>query len=277
MSAVTVGVAPPAAEQFSLAQRAVWASLPMSLTPAAGNARLVAVDGRRPGWLEAVADLVRSGIAGVLVVHPTVVPAAPEVRAVAASAIDAHVPVVVQTAWASHPTVARFGRPVAQRVADPALIDSVAVTTDDDPRSSADVLLDQLALLRAVSRAPNVVRFAAEDLHGYTMVGGQGPTTVALSAVRSATARPGARLALYGTSSESHLSVPTDPTAAPATAWFLGPAGKSVQPSWYESASRACWLRLYHAVTGTATVSDLALLACDFDLVAAAFTDPPQR
>jgi hypothetical protein len=66
MSAATAG---PADKQFLAEQRAVWSSLPISLA-ATGSTPLVAIDGRRSGWLEVAIETVQSGVGGVLVVRP---------------------------------------------------------------------------------------------------------------------------------------------------------------------------------------------------------------
>jgi len=131
------------------------------------------------------------------------------------------------------------------------------------------VLLDQLSLLRAVIRPLELARFAAQHEHGYTLDGAIGASTVAMSAVQSATPPQAVRLAAYGATAEAHLIVPPGSTAAPATAWFVDLAGAAMQPTWYEAAARASWRRLHHAAAERPgkLLPDLHHLADDADLL----------
>jgi hypothetical protein len=253
--------------RFSRELQAVWSSLPVSLAAIRDGVDLVAVDGRHREWMQAVAEAVRPGVGGVLVARPVSGPAAADVRAVAGSAAERGIPVVVESAWASHPALVPFASAAAQRLDDIALVDSVADIAADDPRGSADVLLDHFALLRAVSCPLHHIRFATYDAAGYT-VGGARDTgaVITLSSVRSAGAKPSVRLAMYGVAVQAQLVVPTDCIAAPAKAWFTDAHGRLAQPSWYESASRASWRRLLLAVAAHDTTNDLADHAADIEL-----------
>jgi hypothetical protein len=200
------------------------------------------------------------------------VASAADVRAVADSAAERGIPVVVESAWASHPALAPFAAAAAQRLAGIVLIDSVAVVEAEDSRAPADVLLDQLALLRAVSCSVRRIRFATGDASGYTVGAVRQDTgaVITLSSVRSAGPAPSARLAMYGAAVEAHLIVPTSRTAAPAEAWFVDAAGRLALPSWFESAARASWRRLLLAVSAHDTTHDLGDLAADIELSASA-------
>lgn len=266
-----VTIAGPADDDFTRSQHAVWASLPVSLTQAPAKARLAAVDGRSANWLETLEDAIRPGIAGVLVVRPAAGPSAPDIRAAAAAAAGTGTIVAVQATWAAHPAVAPFARAVAEQLSDIALIDSLVQLDGTGHRRWADVLLDQLTLLRAVIGPLELARFAAEHRHGYTVDGAIGARVVAMSAVRSATAPQAARLDAYGATAEAHLIVPSGSTATPATAWLVDSAGAVIQPTWYETASRASWRRLHLAAAERPgePLPDLADLAGDTELVAA--------
>ena len=139
----------------------------------------------------------------------------------------------------------------------------------DDPRSPASILLDQLALLRAVLGAVDDVAFIASGARGHTLNAHRGTTAVALAAIRSSGAAARARLTLYSGSGEAHVEVPADGTAAPARASIVDDRGESVLPSWYESASRASWRRIHDSVTKQQALSDLDSLADDLGLIAA--------
>ncbi len=266
-----VTIAQPAGADFIRSQRAVWASLPLSLTAGPDEAPMIAVDGQSAAWLKTLAGVIRPGVAGVLLVRPAAGPPARDIRAVAEAAASAGTAVVVETAWASNPAVAQLARAIAGRLPDITLIDSVAQVPDDHRGPWADVLLDQVILLRAVTGPLDAVRFAVQDVHGYTVDGVQGASTVAMAAVRSPVSAPIARLAAYGVTAEAHLLVPAGSTAAPAAACIVDRAGAAVQPTWYETTSRTSWRRLIRAVSETSaeSVLDLPDLADDTELVAA--------
>jgi hypothetical protein len=266
-----VTIAGPGGGDFARSQHAVWASLPVSLTQAPAKARLAAVDGRSADWLETLENAIRPGIAGVLVVRPAAGPSAPDIRAVAAAAAGMGTIIAVQATWAAHPAVAPFARAVAERLSDITLIDSLVQLDGTGHRQWADVLLDHLTLLRAVTGPLELARFAAEHRHGYTVDGAIGAKAVAMSAVRSATPPQAARLAAYGATAEAHLIVPSGSIATPATAWLVDSVGAVMQPTWYETASRASWRRLHRAAAERPgePLPDLADLADDADLVAA--------
>ena len=207
----------------------------------------------------------------MLLVRPVAGSPGRDIRAVAEAAARAGTTVVVETAWASNPAVAQLANAFAGWLPDIKLIDSLAQVPDDHPSPWADVLLDQVILLRAVTGRLDNVRFAGQDTHGYTVDGVRGASLVAMAAVRSTVSAPTARLAAYSATAETHLLVPAGNTAAPATACIVGPAGATVQPTWYETASRASWRRLIRAVSENPgkTVPDLPDLAEDTELVAA--------
>lgn len=269
-SPATVGIARPAREDFARAQRVVWASLPMSLTEDPGKARLLAVDGRLPGWLDTLAAAIRSGIAGALVARPVTGPSAHDIRAVADAATDAGTTVIVQTAWAANPAVQQLAGTAAEKVPAVRLIDSLVQVPGDPARQWADVLLDHLTLLRAMSGPLDAVHFAVHGANGYTVNGSTQTAAVALSAVRATPRQPAARMSAYGATAEAHLVVPAGDTAAPATAWIVDQAAETVQPTQYESASRASWRRLCRAAAEHAgePAPDLFGMADDSEFVA---------
>jgi len=140
-SPASVTIAGPASDDFTQAQHAAWASLPVSLTQAPASAGLVAVDGRSDGWLEALEDAIRPGPAGVLVVRPAAGPSAPDIRAVAAAAAGTGTIIAAQATWAAHPAVAPFARAVAERLSDITLIDSLVQLDGTGHDGWADVRL----------------------------------------------------------------------------------------------------------------------------------------
>ncbi len=192
------------------------------------GAPMIAVDGQSSAWLETLAGVIRPGVAGVLLVRPAAGPPARDIRAVAEAAASVGTAVVVETAWASNPAVAQLARAMAGRLPDITLIDSVAQVPGDHRGAWADTVLDQVILLRAVTGPLDAVRFAAQDVHGYTVDGVRGPSTVAIAAVRSAVSTPIARLAAYGATAEAHLLVPGEARPHPLRrASWIGGAPRS--------------------------------------------------
>jgi hypothetical protein len=271
MTPASVTIAGPASDGFTRSQRAAWASLPASLSQAQARTRLAVVDGQLAGWHNALGNAIRLGMDGVLVVHPAAGPSAPDLRAVATAAADAETVVAVQSTWAANPAVAPFARAAANQLSDVTLIDSVVQLDGTGHRRWADVLLDQLTLLRAVAGPLELARFTAQREHGYTLGGSTAGSIVAMSAVRSATPFQTARLSAYGATAEAHLIVPDSSAAKPATAWFVDSASAVMQPTWYEAASRASWRRLHATASGHPgeTLPDLTELADDIGQLAA--------
>jgi hypothetical protein len=270
---MTVAAAAGTDERFLAAQRAAWASLPMSLTPVAGTgAELVVVDGAADGWLGRLEECVQSATGGVLLSRPRPGPPGHEVRRAAHAARDAGVAIVVDRGWAAHPAVTALAE--SGPVEHPALLDSVVTVPVDDGRPAALLLLEQLALVRAVLGPVATVEFGTADRRGYSVSGRRGGCVVALAAVRSAGAAR-ARLTAYAAGGEVHIEVADAGTAAPATAWRVDGRGQAEQPTRYESGVRASWLRLVTAVRGKSVTGDLAALADDLDLVATVATLEP--
>jgi hypothetical protein len=195
---------------------------------------------------------------------------------VADAAADAGTTVIVQTAWASNPAVQQLAGAAAEKVPAIRLIDSLVQAPGDPSGRWAEVLLDHLTLLRTMSGPLDAVHFAmvganGYSVNGYTVNGGTQATAVTMSAVRSTPRQPTARMAAYGATAEAHLVVPTGDTAAPAAAWIVDQAAETVQPTRYESASRASWRRLCLAAAEHAgePAPDLLDLADDAEFVAA--------
>jgi hypothetical protein len=270
---MTVTAAGGTDEQFVAAQRAAWASLPMSLTAVAGEgAELVVVDGAADGWLGRLEGRLRSGVAGVLLARPRPGPPGPEVRRVQQAARDGDVAVVVDRGWAAHPTVGALAE--SGRVGQAVLLDCVVTVPVDDRRPSPVLLLEQLAMVRAVLGPVATVEFGVGDRSGYSVDGRRGGCIVALSAVRSV-GPAHARLTAYASDGEVHVELYDDGTAAPATAWRVDGRGQAGEPTRYESGVRASWLRLVSAVRQDSVTSDLGALADDLDLLATAGTLEP--
>lgn len=273
-SPATVSIARPASEDFARSQRAVWASMPQSLTEDSGKAQMLAIDGRLPGWLDTLAGAMRTGIAGALVVCPVAGPSAHDIRAVADTAAEAGTTVIVQTAWASNPAVAQLARAAAEMVPSVVLVDSLIQMPCESSSRCADVLLGHLALLRATTGPLDVAHFATHNKDGYTVNGGRQSAAVVMSAVRAAPGQPAVRLAAYSATAEAHLVVPAAGTATPAAAWIVHRDGATVQPTRYESASRASWRQLCEAAAerSGAASPDLLDLADDIEFAAAITT-----
>jgi hypothetical protein len=265
MPASTVGVLTSADAHFIDRQRAVWASLPLSLVEHAEQPELVAIDGAASSWPSDLLGAVEAGASGVVVVEPTVDVAAEEVRHAAERASFA-VPIVVHREWAGHPAVANLVASTASVPQVASLVD--CVVTLPEVAAWPSVLGAQLALLRALGVPMISLEFAACGTHGYTLHGRHAAGVLALAAWPSAGPAPFVRTTLYGADAEMHLDVWATADATPAQAWLVDATGSTMQPAWYESAARATWRRLRTAAQTAERPADLATLADDLDTVA---------
>lgn len=264
MPATNVGVVGGTDVQFLARQRAVWASLPLSLAESAAQPALVAIDGAATSWPSDLGRAVTAGARGILVVEPTADVAADEVRRATESA-PSDVAIIVHREWASHPAVTDLVSSTAGIPEVVALADSIVSLPD--VVSWPTVLAAQLALLRVLGVPVTSVDFTVCE-RGYTVHGQHAAGVVAMAAWPTAVPAPFVRTVLYGADGEVHLDVSSNADAAPARAWLIDTDRATMRPTWYESAARADWRRLSHAVETGDRPDDLAALADDLDTVA---------
>ncbi|MFC4015077.1 hypothetical protein ACFOY2_48235 [Nonomuraea purpurea] len=187
------------------------------------------------------------------------------VRELAERAHAAGIPVVVAGPWALDPAVTAVAGTLD--VEGASLIEVTA--TVPPGRTSADVLLDQLALLRTAIAPARAVEVTQADGHGHLARAQVGDVPVHLSAAVSGLGTRRARLDVLGPAVQWRLTFADPATAAPATVVRTDAEGEHLFPTVYESAYRAAWRHLHAAVTGGAVppyslhdlADDLALLA----------------
>ncbi|WP_433519237.1 hypothetical protein ACQP2T_29160 [Nonomuraea sp. CA-143628] len=191
---------------------------------------------------------------------------AERVRELAEHAHAIGVPVVVAGPWALDPGVTAVAG--ALNTEGASLIEVTA--TVPAGRSPADVLLDQLALLRTALAPARAVEVIQADAHGHLARAQVGEVPVHLAATVSGLGTRRARLDVLGPSVQWRLSFADPATAGPATVVRTDADGEHLFPTVYESAYRAAWRHLHAAVThGAVPPYSLRDLADDLALLAA--------
>ncbi|MEU4227811.1 hypothetical protein AB0F17_26280 [Nonomuraea sp. NPDC026600] len=189
-----------------------------------------------------------------------------QVHDLADRAAAAGVPVVVAATWALNPAITAAADTLRQDLAQAALIELTATVPPGRP--PADILLDQLALLRtALGPATDVELLQADD-HGHTAHARLGHVPVHLAAAISPRGTARARLSLLGPAVQWRVSFPDPATARPADVVRADAHGERRLPTLYENAVRASWRALHAAVTdGAAPPYCLRDLADDLHLL----------
>ncbi|MCH6471992.1 hypothetical protein [Sinomonas terrae] len=243
----------------------VVASLPVSLHPSDGeDSALVAIAGS-PGWTEAALASIASGARGLMVIHPC----AADVAALKDRASTLGVPVVVDTEWAHNPAVAAAAPHFAAHDDEDSLLEArvnAPVGADLD-----QVLLAQLALIRAAVGPVMSLTYARRNRHGYDALAALASGARASLAAILTNAIPGsATLRMIKPETAVTLTLPGAGTAAPGKVTVSGPEGATLLPTQWETAHRAAWRRLHGLADAGRACEDLEAFADDAALVASA-------
>ncbi|MFD1538807.1 hypothetical protein [Nonomuraea guangzhouensis] len=256
------------------ALHAALASLPKDFRPVATGGAVVAV-----ADLDALATALTDRPRGILLTDVTtgaptgdadrrhdLTAAAHRVHDLADRAAAAGIPVVVAATWALNPAIPAAAGTLRQDLAQTALIELTA--TLPPGREAADILLEQLALLRtALGPATNVELHQADD-HGHTAHAQLGHVPVHLAAAISPWGTARARLSLLGPAVQWRVSFPDPATARPADVVRTDAHGEHRLPTRFENPVRASWRALHAAVTaGAAPPYGLHDLADDLRLL----------
>lgn len=250
-------------------QQAVWGSLPATLVPAGDRPELLAVDGRGD-WLPRLrAAAEQQGVRGIVLVAPSADVDPGAVRQIDDAFAQGRLAVVTARAWPGHPALEQLA--ARARPSDPVtLIDSVAVAGQANSRTGADLLLEQVALVRVVHGPVDRITWASVEPGRHRCAARAGDAVVALAGVSTGAGPSGVRLAAYRASGETHVRVPDGDTAEPPEIAIIGQAGELRLPTWYEAPARSAWRRLAETVAAHQLSRDLVDLANDVDVVAAA-------
>lgn len=243
----------------------VVASLPVSLHPAdGGTPALVAIAGTR-GWTEKALESLSSGARGLMVIGPSIA----DVTALRDRAEASSVPVVLDTEWAHNPAVDAAAPHFAAHHDENSLLEArvnAAAGADLD-----QVLLAQLALIRAAVEPVVSLTYARRNRHGYDALAHLASGAQAsLTAVLTDALPTSAALRLIKPQHAVALALPGPATAAPGRVTVSGPEGATLLPTKWETAHRAAWRRLHALAQAGQASGDLGNFAADAALVAGA-------
>jgi hypothetical protein len=242
--------------------RVVLASVPNRFRPTELEGDLVMIDASAAGWVEKLEATARQRVRGILVAAAGAADGPDAVRAADAVARDAGVVVVVDRAHAMD----RAWREVAPSwrtdATTAALLDSAATTVTE---GLDHVLLEQLALVRAVVGRPDRLSTATLAASTYQISGTAGAMRISLSAARG----PRSTLAIDLVDAERRRQARFDGLglAAPARIGDFDQHGARTAPLRYESPHRVAWLELHAALT-SAALTDAAHPRHDLDELA---------
>jgi hypothetical protein len=170
--------------------------------------------------------------------------------------------VVIDGPWTYNPAVADSAAAFAERDDAESLVESrvtVAVGADLD-----QVLLGQLALVRATVSAVVGLRFDRRNRTGYDAIGALASgARVSLSAILTDAEKPSASVRLIKPQNAVRLRVPDARTAAPGDVVISDEKGAVLLVTKWESAHRAAWRTLHGLVTSGSIASDLSGFAED--------------
>jgi hypothetical protein len=239
---LTVAVAGerPVGEQH----RAVLSSVPHRFRPTVHAGDVTLVDASVAGWVKKLEAAAQQGVRGILVAAAGAADGSDAVRAAGAVARDAGVVVVVDRGRSAD----RAWREVAPSwradAATAALLDSTASMTHE---GLDHVLLEQLALVRAVVGRPDRLSTATLSASAYQISGTAGRVRISLSAAPG----PDSALAVDMIGVERRRRAQFDGLglATPARISEFDQAGARTGPLHYESPHRVAWLELHAALT----------------------------
>lgn len=239
-------------------------TLPESLRRTEAGADLVGLPGTA-GWTESVAEAIRGGARGVLVVEPV----AADPADLQALADERSVPVVLDSLWAGNPAVEAAASSFGALAEEGALVEArVDLPLGSDLDQAA---LDLLALVGRAVGPVGSLRFVRRNGSGWDALarfanGASG----ALGAILTDSRPPAATVRLVRPRDAVELAIPGPQTAAPGHAIVTGPDGATLLETRYETAHRASWRRLHGLVVGGGTAEDLAAFASHVSVLRAA-------
>jgi hypothetical protein len=234
--------------------RTTLAALPMSFPD---PTEVIFVDGD-PSWPAELSRAMRSGAAGIVLVHPTPVDFADLL------ATDASTIVVVDSPWASNPVTGLAAQAFRAAAGNGSRLECRVVM--EPGCDFATALLDQLVLIRAVLEPVMKVRVQHLSDHALYADGLTHLSVAVDFTIVCTTAVPAsASLRLLTPDGSVELTIPSGDTAQPARLITVGPEGAVLAPTQYESGHRASLRRLRELqATGSADgLADLRRLHAD--------------
>jgi hypothetical protein len=223
---------------------AVLSSIPDRFRPAVHAGDVALVDASVAGWATQLEAVSRQGARGILVAAAGVADGSDAVRAAGAVARDAGVVVVVDRGRPADRAWRESAASWRADAATAALLDSTASTTDE---GLDHVLLEQLALVRAVAGRPDRLSTATLSASAYQITGTAGTVRISLSAAPGP--NPALAVDLIGVQRRRRAHFDGLGIAAPARISEFDQDGARTGPLHYESPHRVAWLELHAALT----------------------------
>jgi hypothetical protein len=257
----------------SAAKRAaVLASLPASVQPAVESGAFVTVDGQT-GWGDRIGEALDSGARGILVYEPCDLAEfdLTQLLEVSARAAADRVPVVLDTGWAQNSAVASAAEGFRELSEQQRILEARVVARPG--ASPRNLLVAQLALVRAAVSAVNALEPIIVSSHGYSIVGSlNSGNRVSLAATLTRSLPESATLRMLGQHGSVTLRLTEQTTARPGRVTLTGPSGSTQLPTRFETGHRVAWRRLSAAVSVGQAVSDLEDFIEDMTVAAGAIT-----
>ena len=251
---------------------AVLASLPASVQPAVESGTFVAVDGQF-GWGDRIGEALDSGARGILVYEPCDLAEfdLAQLLEVSARAAADRVPVVLDTGWAQNCAVASAAEGFRELSEQQRILEASLVAHPG--ASLRNLLVAQLALVRAAVSAVSALEPIIVSSHGYSMVGIlNSGNRVSLAATLTRSLPESATLRMLGQHGSVTLRLTEQTTARPGRVTLTGPSGSTQLPTRFETGHRVAWRRLSAAVSVGKAVSDLEDFIDDMTVAAGAIT-----
>jgi hypothetical protein len=258
----------------------VLASLPGYFRPAAApGVEVQLVSGDQAGWPELARSAASSGARAIMLTGTRAL-TADAVRRLSQQVAAAGVLVAVDTAYASDRSWSEALPLLAADAKEAAILDSVITVPRPDLETSGagqlcSALVEQLATVRPL--LGDLVGLEAAHVSGrnYVLAGVVKGIAVTLAGVISGTGEASLDLDLVGTRRRWQARFGADTLARPTLISLNDSSGRHTRPVVFESAHRAGWLNLHHAICHEAPLRYVAdQLASDLALAESAFQGP---
>jgi hypothetical protein len=236
------------------------ATLPTSFRYVDGAADVAGIVGHTD-WVGGAIGLIEDGARGVLVVDPSIA----DIEPLRTAANERGAAVVLDRGWAASPSVARAAAEFPRLATSGGLLESwLHAPTGAD---AANVLMRQLALIRAAVGGVETLRLIRNGAHGYDGLGSiAGGADLSLSAVFSTALGEAATVRIIRREASVVLELGPIDIASPGRLRVLGDASESSLITPWETPHRESWRRLHRAVLGGAVLHELDGFADDAQL-----------
>jgi hypothetical protein len=211
------------------------------------------VSGDRAGWYRLAQSAVASGVRAITLTGTKAL-TAEAVHSLSREAAARGAVIAADTAYAADPSWTEALPLLAAGASSCAVLDSVVTvprphlgTTGAGELRAA--LVEQLAVVRPLLTDLTGLQAVHVSSWNYALAGMAGGVTVTLSGVISGTGDSGLSLDLVGTGRRWQVRFEADALASPTRISACDLDGEHIRAPVFESAHRAAWMDLHHAVT----------------------------